>query len=825
MAEIEYEFTLKDLKKIIEKRKNLWVYIVLGILLIISYTIRVSDVKNLQGKYLLGPDPYLFFRYAKLIIENHGVLPVNDTLRYYPDGFDTRGEAPMTSYAIVFTYYLFRFFNPNVSLMTAAIYFPAIFGGILGMLAFFFLSKEFTKNNVTALVACAFLISIPSYLFRTIAGHAEKEAISPVFIFFSLYFFIKMIESKEIKKIIIYGIISGVLTTISGLSWGGFAFITMAIGIYVTLMILLNSLKKDEYIGILTWFAVTVVLLATTTTRLGGFSGIYKNVSILVPGFSVAAATIHMLTKKTSEKLRIPTGFASIVLTVLILLAAGMIFVPDFTSDFVLNLEKRIEMPLGTDRFTISVSENQQPYFIDPRSGVDWWHSMYWYFFLFFAGAIYLFWEFAKIFGKYKIIATTFFTVFISFFIFSNFSSEQQYIEISKVFSEQYIHSLMVFVIAITGLYLYNWKKIEENSQDIDKANLLLIAWFVISVIGARSAVRVLFELTMPAMIIAAHFLIKADELIKKATKDAVYRTGPYIIIAMVLMWSIPTSYAMGANTGSDINQYEENAMKWIRDNTTKDAVFTHWWDYGYWIQTMGERATTVDGGNYYFWRNYDNARYFMCGYNDSENMKVLKEFGYPNYLFFIDDDIFKFYQMAGIGERVTWFDVLQYTGLYENSIGNKEEYPKLATFESGGILLKEDMIIDGNFYDGYSTYIINVYLQTRNETYANAYAQIYNPLFGSKLMNMTCLCEEGKECSEMNEFPGCGLLIDGGMIFIPKKAMNMTFTRLYLLRENMTRFTLAYENEVPIGYNTITNSYYTNIRIYKINYNETDKL
>jgi hypothetical protein len=38
--------------------------------------------------------------------------------------------------------------------------------------------------------------------------------------------------------------------------------------------------------------------------------------------------------------------------------------------------------------------------------------------------------------------------------------------------------------------------------------------------------------------------------------------------------------------------------MKWVRDNTTQGSIFIHWWDYGYWIQTLGERPTVTDGGH-----------------------------------------------------------------------------------------------------------------------------------------------------------------------------------------------------------------------------------
>ena len=35
--------------------------------------------------------------------------------------------------------------------------------------------------------------------------------------------------------------------------------------------------------------------------------------------------------------------------------------------------------------------------------------------------------------------------------------------------------------------------------------------------------------------------------------------------------------------------------MSWVRENTSEDAVFSHWWDYGYWITTMSDRATLAD--------------------------------------------------------------------------------------------------------------------------------------------------------------------------------------------------------------------------------------
>jgi len=37
------------------------------------------------------------------------------------------------------------------------------------------------------------------------------------------------------------------------------------------------------------------------------------------------------------------------------------------------------------------------------------------------------------------------------------------------------------------------------------------------------------------------------------------------------------------------------DTLDWIKNNTPKDAVIASWWDYGYWISTMGERASLAD--------------------------------------------------------------------------------------------------------------------------------------------------------------------------------------------------------------------------------------
>jgi len=55
-----------------------------------------------------------------------------------------------------------------------------------------------------------------------------------------------------------------------------------------------------------------------------------------------------------------------------------------------------------------------------------------------------------------------------------------------------------------------------------------------------------------------------------------------------------------------------QNAMKWVRENTSKEDIFIHWWDYGYLVQLIGERTSVLDGGNANAYWNHLMGRYVL---------------------------------------------------------------------------------------------------------------------------------------------------------------------------------------------------------------------
>ena len=117
----------------IKKNPNKSVYIGLLLLVSLAFFIRISDLPHLYDQ-LMGLDPYVFYRYSQTIIET-GALPANDTMRYWPNGFDVLHEGILHSYVNVGIYYIANALFGTTLMQVFQLY-PAIFGA-LSFVSFF----------------------------------------------------------------------------------------------------------------------------------------------------------------------------------------------------------------------------------------------------------------------------------------------------------------------------------------------------------------------------------------------------------------------------------------------------------------------------------------------------------------------------------------------------------------------------------------------------------------------------------------------------------------------------------------------------------------
>jgi len=153
--------------------------------------------------------------------------------------------------------------------------------------------------------------------------------------------------------------------------------------------------------------------------------------------------------------------------------------------------------------------------------------------------------------------------------------------------------------------------------------------------------------------------------------------------------------------TGPSSNIQWQKAMSWVRENTPEDSLFSHWWDYGYWVQTLGERATIADGGHVQgiYGGNHKIGRYILTTPKPETALSMFKTLEI-DYLLIDQTDLGKYpaYSKIGGGDGNEQFD--RYSAI-PVMLSDPKQTMEMANFTSivysGGTYLFEDIIYDLN--------------------------------------------------------------------------------------------------------------------------------
>ena len=230
----------------------------------------------------------------------------------------------------------------------------------------------------------------------------------------------------------------------------------------------------------------------------------------------------------------------------------------------------------------------------------------------------------------------------------------------------------------------------------------MVIALLVITVFTARGAVRLIMVLGPIAPIFAAFLLVETFSSYSHSKESKKMMLG--ILLIILLIASLYSFYVFYNSTKvqafsyvpSSYNIQWQKAMDWVRTNTTEDAVFAHWWDYGYWMQSIGNRATVTDGGNAIVYWNYLTGRHVLTGDNEKDALEFLYNHNVTHFL--IDStDIGKYTAFSSIGsdlnyDRYSWIATFLLDEKQTQETRNQTIYAY-----TGGVSLDEDLVITQN--------------------------------------------------------------------------------------------------------------------------------
>ncbi|KKN48149.1 hypothetical protein LCGC14_0655930 [marine sediment metagenome] len=712
----------------LEGKFNWFVYLVLGIILWINIKIRILPMKInpltgnpglwdiTKNNWTLGPDldPFFFLRWAKMIIEQ-GAVPAIDTMRYVPFGYNTLLETKLLPYAIAYLYKFLHFFSDKVTIEYAAIILPVI-ASVFTTIAFFLLVRKIFEvkgikiSNIIALLASMFLITLPSLLSRTIAGIPEKESLGFGLMFFAFYFFLSAWKSEKILKALILGILSGIFTALMALVWGGVIFVFAVIAIAGFISFILGKIGKKELIVYSSWILGSIIfwLPFTLRTTLKGFVVSSTSGAAIIVWLFLIIYFVMFKTKLRNTKIlqnpkinKIPRPILAIIISLIILIFLSSIFLsPKATIDFGGGLISKLSSPYS-DRLSFTVAENRQPFFSDWKYNFGpVVRNIPLFFWLFFVGSIFLIYETIKELKKGKLIFVIGYILFLLALIFSRTSQASLLNGTSSL--SIFVYILGYLILIISAFYIFYKNEEKEAFKNIKFEYILVFSLIFIGIIAARSTTRLIMLLAPIAVIPISYLTVTVIANIRKKKGDL---TNLFFVVFTVLLFiSVPYTiyynYKVSEVTGKNLiptqytNQWQE-AMGWVRENTPSDAVFASWWDYGYWIQTMGERATMLDGGNNIIYWDYLMGRHVLTAETEAEALELLYNHEVTHFL--IDStDIGKYGAYSSIGSDEN-YDRLSYIGTFIlDGKQTQETKNKTTLVYLGGATLDEDIIING---------------------------------------------------------------------------------------------------------------------------------
>ena len=112
-------------------------------------------------------------------------------------------------------------------------------------------------------------------------------------------------------------------------------------------------------------------------------------------------------------------------------------------------------------------------------------------------------------------------------------------------------------------------------------------------------------------------------------------------------------------------------ALDWMHNNLTlweqehhKRAVVASWWDYGYWITTIGNKTSLADNGT---WNKTRIGKMFMS--NEKEALEILEKYEATHILVYTTFDTQGRDTM--FGDEGRWREMARIAGLDDDSFGN----------------------------------------------------------------------------------------------------------------------------------------------------------
>jgi len=559
-------------------------------------------------------DPFFNYRATQFIVENGIVEYFNwhDDMSWYPEGRDVSSNSQVILHITAAS--LYSIFGGNSSLYDFTIIFPVVFGSLTAIILFAFV--RVIAGTTAGLFACLFYsVSMPIIIRGTI-GWFKSEPLGLFFGLLAMYLLLSAISSRNYKISFAKLIGAGIFLAFGISAWGGIQFFIIPLGLF---FLALPFLRKDH--DFIRWtipvFTISFLLTVLIFER-PGINFVFGIQGFLIIGSTIFLVICTMIQKLSKEEKRLRNSLYLLIGTIL----SGITLITINTSSAFLKLP--------SFRYLNAVN----PFLTTQDPLVD-------------SVAEHATTTLAQSFYFSSVLM-----IFAGIGIWLIIKNKDRIHSFSKLRNDMIVFTL---IISLTGVYV--------SSAFIRLELFASISIIILSSIGLSVLTSVI--------------------LINKKIKDKKISNNPriitrisyfsIIIILLIMPLIIPENgnwvNATKApptilNGGSVFNIATDdwhNAMEWLNKNTPEDAVIASWWDYGYWITTLSERASLADNATISTSRIQKIAKILLA--SPDEAWEMLQELDADYFLIFvagqkIGNDANELYLLRGGGDesKKQWF-------------------------------------------------------------------------------------------------------------------------------------------------------------------------
>lgn len=631
-------------------------------------------------------DPFFNFRATEYLLNNglNAYIHWHDTMSWYPQGRDVfqTSQVPLHFTDAI----LYKMFGSGTSLYDFTIIFPVIFGSLTAIIVFALV--RVIGGTTAGLFASLFFAVSPPIIVRGTIGWFKSEPLGLFYGLLGVYLFLSGIKSENRKVAIAKLAGGGFFLGVGFAAWGGVEFFLMPLGIFIAI---LPFIRKDH--KFLIW-AIPFFVAVTMAVSGGLFARPGPEFVLGVRGFALYGPTILLVTvilvqrfSKEGAKLRNSLmAFAAMIIVGMGVLASGGLHEPSFRYLNAIN-----PFLTSEDALVDSVAEHATP-------------------------------TLAQNFTYFSILML--FAGLGAWLIFRNKSRGK-----SSRFSLRNEMTVFALILGLVGAYA---------GSTFSRLELLTASSvIVLSSVGLAAITAEVLKKESPPPTPEPK---KKGEVQKKKPKSEFLGKIPKVafIAAVVALLLVPMAFPANANWvsitkapptilngGSNFaiatNDWPQT-LDWIKNNTPSNSVIASWWDYGYWIQTLGNRTTLADNATIDTARIAEIAKMFLS--TPDEAWKMLNKMGANYVVIYIVGQKFassnqQLYILGGGGDesKKQWF--IKIAGEDSSKFLEDDSFTPTNYFWQDTLLGKMFPFTPVTYYDPQT--------HTESQTYSTGYTAVYS--------------------------------------------------------------------------------------------------